>query len=96
MKTLAVQAVGADTSLIANPNRIFPRCNSKGRPIDGRSMTYLEIDGTKLDMEVTLCYLGDMLGYHGGCDRAIVARCCVAKGKVRKLLPVLTHQVTLT
>ena len=43
-----------------------------------------------LDVEATLCYLGDMLCSGGGCDIAIAARCCVAWGKFRKLLPALT------
>ena len=34
--------------------------------------------------------LGDMLCAGGGCDSAIAARCCVAWGKFRKLLPILT------
>ena len=48
------------------------------------------VDGTLLDMEATFCYPGDMLCSGGGCDSAIVARCCVACGKFRTLLPVLT------
>ena len=43
-----------------------------------------------LDVEATFCYLGDMLCSGGACDSAIAARCCVARGKFRKLLPVLT------
>ena len=43
-----------------------------------------------LDVEATFCYLGDMLCFGGGCDSAIAARCCMAWGKLRKLLPVLT------
>ena len=38
----------------------------------------------------TIWYLGDMLCSGGGCDSAIGVRCCVAWGKFRKLLPVLT------
>ena len=40
--------------------------------------------------EATFCYLGDILCSGGGCDSAIAASCCVAWGKLRKLLPVLT------
>ena len=43
-----------------------------------------------LDVEVTFCYLGDMLCSGGGCDSAIAARCCVTWGKFKKLLPVRT------
>ena len=42
-----------------------------------------------LDVETTFCYLGGMPFSSGGCDSAIAARCCVAWGKLRKLLPVL-------
>ena len=37
-------------------------------------------------------YLGHMLCSGGGCDSAIASRCCVAWGKFRKLLPVLTSR----
>ena len=40
-----------------------------------------------LDVEATFCYLGDVLCSGGGCDSAIVARCCMAWGK---FLPVIT------
>ena len=43
-----------------------------------------------MPVEATFCYLGDMLCSGGSCDSAIAARCCVAWGKFRKLLPVLT------
>ena len=52
----------------------------------------VDVDGTILDVEATFCYLGDMLCSSGGCDSAIVARCSVAWGKFRKLLPVLTSR----
>ena len=41
-------------------------------------------------VDATFCYLGDMLCSGGGCDSAIVARCCVVWGKLRELFPVLT------
>ena len=47
------------------------------------------VDGTMLDVEATFCYLGDMLCCGGGCDSAIAAKCCMAWGKFRKLLPVI-------
>ena len=43
-----------------------------------------------LDVEATFCYLKDTLDAGGGCATAIATRCCVAWGKFRKLLPVLT------
>ena len=50
----------------------------------------LDINGTMLDVKATFCYLGDMLCSGGDCDSAVAARCCVAWGTLRKLLPVLT------
>ena len=38
------------------------------------------------------CYLGDMLSSGGGCTQAIIARCRVAWGKFKKLLPILTNK----
>jgi len=60
------------------------------RPIDGRPVTHVDVDGSLLDVEASFCYLGGMLGAGGGCGSAIAARCCVAWGEFRKLLPVLT------
>ena len=39
-----------------------------------------------------LLYLGDMLSAGGGCELAIATRCCIAWGKFRKLLPLLTSK----
>ena len=61
---------------------------SKGS-IGVRPTTQVDADGTKLDMEATICYLGDMISSNGGCDSVIAARCYVAWGKFRKLLQVL-------
>ena len=71
---------------------ICPRCKGETRPIDCRLMTQVDVKGTKLGVEDTFCYLGVMLCYGGGCDSAIAARCCVAWGKFRKLLSVLTSR----
>ena len=78
--------------LTADPEYVCPRCRNKARPIDGRPITQVDIDGTTLDVEASFCYLGDMLCAGGGCERAIAARCCVAWGKFRKLLPILTSR----
>ena len=51
-------------------------------------MAQADIVGTKLDVEATFCYICDMLCSGGGCGSAIAARCCVALGKYKKLLPV--------
>jgi len=67
-----------------------PRCCGNARPIDGRPVTQVDMDGTLLDVNANFCYLGDMLNAGRGCDSAIAAMCCVAWGKFRKLLPFLT------
>ena len=78
--------------LVANPGYECPRCQGVARPIDGRPVTQVDVDGTSLDVEANFCYLGDMLCAGGGCERAIATRCCVAWGKFRKLLPILTRR----
>ena len=76
--------------LVDDENNICPRCKGESRPIDYRPMTQVDVKCTKLDVEANFCYLGDMLCSGGGCDSTIAARCCVALGKLRKLLPVHT------
>ena len=76
--------------LFEDPNYICPRSKGEFWPIDGRTVTEVDVDGTMLDVEATFYYLGDMLCSGGDCDSATAARCCVAWGKFRKLLPILT------
>ena len=66
---------GITGRLVNIRNYIWPRCKGNSRPIDGRPMTQVDVEGTKLDVEDTLCYLGDMLSSGGGCDSAIASRC---------------------
>ena len=67
------------------------------RPIDGRPVTQVDVDGTLLDVEASFCYLVDMLSAGGGCSLAIITRCCTAWGKFKKLLPILTSKhISLT
>ena len=68
--------------LVAASNYVCRRCKGEARPINGRTV---DIGGTMLDVEATFCYLCDIL-----CSSAIAATCCVASGKFRKLLSVLT------
>ena len=51
----------------------------------------LASDCTMLDVEVTFCYLGDILCSDGSCDNATAARCCMLWGEFRKRLPELTN-----
>jgi hypothetical protein len=76
--------------LVQNTQYTCPRCMGIARPIDGRPFSHVDIEGSKLDVVPTFPYLGDLLNSGGGCDSAIAGRCCVAWGKFRKLLPLLT------
>jgi hypothetical protein len=79
---------GIKGRLLPDPTYICPRCTGAARPIDGRPVTQVDVDGTMLDVESSFCYLGDMIDAGGGCDTAVATRCCVAWGKFRKLLPI--------
>ena len=76
--------------LVLDEKYVCPRCKSESRPIDGRTVTEVHVDGTMLYVVTTFCYLGDMLCCGGSCASVIAARYCVACGKLRKILPVLT------
>ena len=63
---------------MADPNYICPRCNGEYLPIVSRLMTQVDVGSTKLDVEATSYYLGDMLCSNGGgCGSAIAIRYCV-------------------
>ena len=83
---------GIPGRLVINPNFVCKRCSGDARPIDGRPVTSIVVDGSTLDCDATFCYLGDMLSAGGGCKHAIATRCCVAWKKFRKLLPILTSK----
>ena len=83
---------GIHGRLSADPSFVCPRCQGKARPIDGRPATAIPVDDCLLDVDSEFCYLGDMLSASGGCTQAIIARCRVAWGKFRKLLPILTSR----
>ena len=78
--------------LIADPNYICPRCLGYARPVDRRPATEVTVDDSKMKVVGEFCYLGDMLSSGGGCTQAIIARCRVAWGKFKKLLPILTNK----
>ena len=42
------------------------RCKGEFRPIDGRTVTEVDVDVTMLDVEITFCCLGDILWSGGG------------------------------
>ena len=74
------------------PGYICLRCQGKARPIDGRPFPSVQVDGSTLDVEGEFCYLGDVISAGGGCLQAIGARCSVAWGKFKRLLPILTSK----
>ena len=83
---------GIKGGLSSNLDYVCPRCRDQARPIDGRPVSQVEVDGSLLDVEASFCYLGDMLCAGGGCELAIITRCCTAWGKFKKLLPILTSK----
>ena len=83
---------GIKGRLNVTPDYVCLRCLDQARPIDGRPITQVEVDGKLLDMEASFCYLGDMLSAGGGCAFVIATRCSTAWGKFRKLLPILTSK----
>ena len=55
------------------------RCNGESRPINGRPLTQIDVEGTKLDVEATFCYLALVEAV------TVPLRPAVAWGKFRKL-----------
>ena len=81
---------GIKRVLSSDPSYQCLCCRGLARPIDGRPLTSVDVDGSKLDVVPEFCYLGDMLSSGGGCDASIAARCRSAWKKFRELLSLLT------
>ena len=79
-------------SRIPEPNYICPRCLGFDRPVDHRPTTVVTVEDSQMKVVSEFCYLGDMLSSGGGCTQAIIARCRVAWGKFKRLLPILTNK----
>ena len=60
------------------------------RAIDGRPENHVTLEGSKLDVVESLCYLGVELCPGGGCEPATIARSRAAWGKFRELLSLLS------
>ena len=58
---------GIQGRIVANPDYVCPRCLGQTCPIDGRTVTQVDKDGTLLDVEASFGYLDDMLSSGGGC-----------------------------
>ena len=83
---------GIKGRLNVNPDYVCPKCLDQARPIDGRPITQVEVDGMLLNMEASFCYLCYMLCAGAGCALAIATRYSTAWVKFRKLLPILTSK----
>ena len=81
---------GITKRLVPNENYACPRHKGESWPMDGRTATEVDVDGTILILETTFCYLGDMPCSCWDCDSAIAARHCVAWLKFRNILLALT------
>ena len=55
--------------LTDDPNYICPRCRGSARPIDGRPVTEVTVEGCQMKVVSEFIYLGDMLSLGGGCTR---------------------------
>ena len=51
-------------------------CNGEARPIDSRTVTDVDVDGTMLDVAAIFCYLGDVLCSGGGYYDSVIAAVC--------------------
>ena len=60
------------------------------RPVDGRPENHVTLEGSKLDVVESFCYLGNELCPGGGCELAAIARSRAAWGKFCELLPLLS------
>ena len=76
-----------------DPDYKCKRCLDLARPIDGRPVTEIQVDGSTLEVVDSFCYLGDMLSAGGGCELSSTVRVKTAWGKFRGLIPILTSRV---
>ena len=80
---------GIKGKFTADPSYKCKRCMGLCRPIDGRPENHVTLEGSKLDVVESFCYLGDELFPGGGCKLATIARSRAAWGKFCELLPLL-------
>ena len=66
---------GIKTALKEDPGYVCPRCQGIVPPIDGRPITDVPVDNTKLEVVDTFVYLGDKLSSGRGCMLAIIDGC---------------------
>ena len=84
------ECIGITKWLVSDPNYVCPRCDGKARPIKGRTLTKVDVDGTMFDVGplsttwMICCALVEVVTGPLPPDRY------VAWGTFRKLLPFLT------
>ena len=83
---------GIRSRLIADPNYICPRCLEYAMLVDRRPARVVTVHDSQIKVVSEFCYLGDMLSSGGSYTKAIIARCRVAWGKFKKLLPILKNK----
>lgn len=82
---------GVKGKLVPDPEFRCQRCLGNARPIDGRPMKEIIVDGcSPLEVVDSFCYLGDMVSAGGGSELSCITRVKTAWGKFRELLPILT------
>ena len=75
--------------LTDDPTFRCSRCRGTAQPIDSRPFQTMALEGRKLEVVDSFCYLGDTVSAGGGCCRSITNRTRVAWGKFHDLLPIL-------
>jgi len=83
---------GIKGSLVPDPSYLCRRCRGLARPIDGRPLQHLTVEGQELEAVDSFCYLGDTVSATGGYMASITIRCRAAWSKFRELLPLLTNR----
>ena len=83
---------GIHRRLTTNPSFKCSRCLGTARPIDGRPMDSVAVDGQQLAVVDSFWYLGDNIFAGGGCEAATVNRIRAAWGKFWELLPILSSK----
>ena len=66
------------------------QCQGTARLLDGRPQKEVQVGPDKLEVVVSICYLGDMLSAAGGCELSTTTCVKTAWKKFKDLLPVLT------
>ena len=83
---------GVRGRLVSDPSYLCLRCRGLARPIDGRPLQHLTVEGQQLEAVDSFCYLGDAVSATGGPMASITIRCRSAWSKFRELLPLLSNR----